>query len=141
LTLLTTLLVALMAAPPSPAKSAESQRDSLESWVESFASSLTAETKWAIGAAKRVAKDNKSRLDRLKSGIKTRVADLEAALSEQKERFATVGRTAATAFETWSQAAALSWDEMQRSAADALDALVDWMRKPSRTDESSTVRV
>jgi hypothetical protein len=66
---------------------------------------------------------------------------LQDLLSDRKATAGTLGKDAATTWETWLQDAAALWATFERQAAEILDWITSWMRSQSSSDENSETPV
>ncbi len=128
-------------AAPVSAQPFEPQQNSLEDAVDGFVAYLKSETYDAAAAAGKVVRDNKDTIDVAKAAIGSQLADLRAALSDQKASVATLARGAAKRFEAWSKSAGPAWTDAERVAQNMLDRFVAWMRSQSPPEESSETPV
>ena len=133
--------LALGGAAPASAQPVEPQQNSLQDAVDGFVAYLKSETYDAAAAAGKVVRDNKDAIDAAKAAIGSQLADLRAALSDQKASAETVARDAAKRFEAWSKSAGPAWTDAERVAQNMLDRLAAWMRSQSPPEESSETPV
>ncbi len=131
--------LALGGAAPASAQPVEPQQNSLQDAVDGFVAYLKSETYDAAAAAGKVVRDNKDTIEQ--AAIGSQLADLRAALSDQKASAETVARDAAKRFEAWSKSAGPAWTDAERVAQNMLDRFAAWMRSQSPPEESSETPV
>ena len=117
-------------APPA------SQSESVHKQLERLAEELKAQSDRLIGAAAQAAQramvENE---DVLAAQLET----FRGLLNDQKANLDIIGQDAATTLDALSQAAKESWEDMHRSALEALDQLQAWLEQQSGSDEQIPV--
>jgi hypothetical protein len=132
---------AIAGTPHALAKPSGLQDSSFRPALEGFAVSVKAESEGAIAAAAALVGENEGALAEIKGRLGTKRDTLRVALSERKERLAILRKDAAASLDAWRQEAAKSWGELQRSTADALAKLSDYMRKRPKPSERPDIHV
>ncbi len=130
----------LAAAPPALVEVPPPEAPSVGSDLDSFSSSVKAQTLRAVAAAHRTLKRTEQKFAAFKARMRSKIETLRAALSDQKANVATLTRDAATTLEAWKAVATQSWEKMQASAADTLERIAAWMRGPHEMPAKSETR-
>jgi hypothetical protein len=134
---------AIVLAGPALAqsKSIETQDNSLQSAIDDFVAYLKSETYDAASEAAKIARDHKDDTDAAKATLRSRLAELGAALSDQKARAETLASDAMARLDAWSKSAGVSWAEAERLSEDMLDRFTAWLRSQAPSDETSEIPV
>ena len=141
----TMLLAAALVASAASLSLAEPLRsganNSFHSRMDRFAASVKAQTERAAAVSERAVERTEQTVITFKDRMRTHVESVGAALSEQKAKFATLNRDAATTLDSWMAVAVQSWAKMQRSTAETLERIAAWMRNQSETEEQDGTHV
>jgi len=88
-----------------------------------------------------MARDNKDAIDAAEARLRSHLAKLGAALSDQKDRAETLANDALARLDAWSKSAGVSWPEARRQAEELLDNFSAWLRRQTPSNETEEIPV